>query len=67
MAIPMMTLALIVTALAAQFVPRFVGDFVEYRFSRMAPIVQALGFGVFLAAVQMFGPQGVAPFIYFQF
>jgi hypothetical protein len=66
-AVPAVVLVLIVGALAAQWMPSVVGNVVEYRFSRMAPIVQAVLFGVFLSLVQVLGPQGVAPFIYFQF
>ena len=39
----------------------------EWRASQLPPIVQGIGFGVFLMALDILGPQGVAPFIYFQF
>lgn len=67
MAITGVVAGLIVVSLAAQFMPRYVGDLAEYKFSRLAPIYQALAFGAFLSLVQVLGPQGVAPFIYFQF
>lgn len=66
-AVPFVVLVLILGSLVAQWMPSVVGNVVEYRFSRMAPIVQAVLFGVFLSLVQVLGPQGVAPFIYFQF
>ena len=35
--------------------------------SRLSPIVQAAAFGAFLVLVDLLGPPGIAPFIYFQF
>jgi D-alanyl-lipoteichoic acid acyltransferase DltB (MBOAT superfamily) len=58
---------LIVAALAAQFVPPRVGNLFEWRVSRTPPVVQALGFTLVLLACNFLGPEGVAPFIYFQF
>lgn len=62
-------LALIVIAgsIAAQYLPSKVGDTLEVGFSRWAPLAQALAFGLLLALIDVLGPQGVAPFIYFQF
>ncbi len=54
-------------ALAAQYLPSKVGDTLEVGFSRWTPLAQALGFGMLLALIDVLGPQGVAPFIYFQF
>ena len=50
-----------------QFVPRRIGDALEYRASQLPPIVMAVGIGVFLLVINLLGPQGVAPFIYFNF
>jgi hypothetical protein len=57
----------IVAGLAAQYVPTRVGLWAEWRVSRLPPIVQAIGFALVLLACNVLGPQGVAPFIYFQF
>ncbi|MEZ5372419.1 MAG: MBOAT family protein [Microthrixaceae bacterium] len=62
-----MVLLVIASALAAQYLPTKVGDTLEVGFSRWAPLAQALAFGLLLALVDVLGPQGVAPFIYFQF
>lgn len=59
-------LAILVT-IAAQYVPARVGDLMEIRASRLQPGVVAVGFAVFLVVVTLLGPEGVAPFIYFQF
>jgi len=53
--------------LGAQLLPPRVGLRLEWEVSRMPPIVQAVGFTLVLLAVDILGPQGVAPFIYFQF
>jgi alginate O-acetyltransferase complex protein AlgI len=53
--------------MVGQFVPRRLGDSLEYRASLLPPVVQAIGVGLFLLAINLLGPQGVAPFIYFDF
>lgn len=67
MAVTAIVVVLIIGSIVAQFVPTTVGDALEYRFSILPPIAQALLFAGFLALVQMLSPTGVAPFIYFQF
>ena len=57
----------IAVGMVGQFVPRRVGDRFEYRVSKLPPMVIAVGIGLWLVAINLFGPQGVAPFIYFQF
>lgn len=57
----------IAATLACQFIPRRVGLSLEYRASLLPPIAQGLGFAVLLLVIDILGPQGVAPFIYFQF
>jgi len=57
----------ILVGLGAQLLPPRVGLRLEWEVSRMPPIVQAVGFTLVLLAVDILGPQGVAPFIYFQF
>lgn len=62
-----LALLVIAGALAAQYLPSKVGDTLEVGFSRWTPLAQAVGFGMLLALIDVLGPQGVAPFIYFQF
>lgn len=62
-----MVVVVILAALAAQYLPPRVGHLFEWRVSQWPPIVQGLGFSLVLLMCDVFGPQGVAPFIYFQF
>ncbi len=57
----------IVVGLGAQLLPPRLGLRLEWEISRLPPIVQAIGFTMVLLVVDVLGPQGVAPFIYFQF
>jgi hypothetical protein len=50
-----------------QFVPRQLGDALEFRASKLPPAVLGVGVGLFLVIVNLLGPVGVAPFIYFAF
>jgi len=63
---PMVLLAIFV-GMIGQFIPRRIGDALEYRASQLPPIVMAVGIGIFLLVINLLGPQGVAPFIYFNF
>jgi D-alanyl-lipoteichoic acid acyltransferase DltB (MBOAT superfamily) len=60
-------LATIAAALAVQFIPRPVTRNVLADLSRLPAVAQAALFGAFLVLVDLLGPAGVAPFIYFQF
>ena len=57
----------IAAALAVQFVPRDVGRRLQVAFSSYSPMAQAAALAVALLLTDALGPQGVAPFIYFQF
>ena len=57
----------IAVGMAGQFVPRRIGDALEFRVSKLPPMAMALGVGLWLVIINLLGPQGVAPFIYFQF
>lgn len=57
----------IAVGMVGQFVPRRVGDALEYRASKLPPMLLAVGIGLWLVVINLLGPQGVAPFIYFQF
>ncbi|MHB1138053.1 MAG: MBOAT family O-acyltransferase, partial [Microthrixaceae bacterium] len=63
---PVVLLAVAV-GMIGQFVPQRLGDRFEYLASQLPPFVLAAGVGVFLLAINLLGPQGVAPFIYFDF
>ncbi len=62
-----LVLAVIVVGMVGQFVPTRVGDMLEFRASQLPPLLLGAGVGVFLVVVNLLGPVGVAPFIYFQF
>ncbi|NLV54688.1 MAG: MBOAT family protein [Acidimicrobiales bacterium] len=66
-AVTPMLVFVVVAMVAAQFVPSEAVDRVQVVFSRSAPIVQALALAIGLLLVDALGPEGVAPFIYFQF
>jgi D-alanyl-lipoteichoic acid acyltransferase DltB (MBOAT superfamily) len=59
--------AVVLGAILVQYVPKGLGLGVQRVFGRMAPAVQAVALGACLFAITVLGPQGVAPFIYFQF
>lgn len=59
--------ALIAGAIAIQFVPSDVGLQMQAAFSRLGPVPQAVTLALALFVIDTLGPQGVAPFIYFQF
>lgn len=54
-------------ALLFQFLPKDAVRRFEVVFSRLAPAMQAASLGVGLVLIDALGPEGVAPFIYFQF
>ena len=60
-------MATIVIMLASQFVPPRIPADVTERFSQLAPVLQMLALGVGIVVVDALGPEGIAPFIYFQF
>jgi alginate O-acetyltransferase complex protein AlgI len=67
---PLVTLPVLITiaaSLAVQYVPRVFTKNLMGDISRLSPLVQAAAFGAFLVLVDILGPPGIAPFIYFQF
>ncbi len=54
-------------ALAVQFVPDRAAGWARRNLASANPLAQVAVLASFLTAVAAFGPQGVAPFIYFQF
>jgi hypothetical protein len=63
---PTVLLALFV-GLFSQFLPERLGDALEFKASQLPPLLIAVGVGLWLVVINLLGPQGVAPFIYFQF
>ncbi len=57
----------IVGMLALQYLPHRPADLLQERVARMHPAAMGLVFGLALFFIATMGPQGVAPFIYFQF
>ncbi|MCD9623509.1 MBOAT family O-acyltransferase [Rhabdothermincola salaria] len=62
-----LVLVTVVLSLASQFVPPRVAERGEQVFSKLAPLAQAAILAVGLVVIDALGPEGVAPFIYFQF
>ncbi len=58
---------IIAGALLLQLAPRGLGDGLRSRLSQQHPVGQGAMLGAWLALVVALGPQGVSPFIYFQF
>jgi alginate O-acetyltransferase complex protein AlgI len=62
-----MVVAVVAAMLAAQLVPRRVVTTLQVGFSRWPIVAQGLALAGVLTCIDVLGPQGVAPFIYFQF
>jgi D-alanyl-lipoteichoic acid acyltransferase DltB (MBOAT superfamily) len=58
---------IIAGALAMQFAPRDLGRRLQVAFASYSPLVQGASLALVLLVADALGPQGVAPFIYFQF
>lgn len=57
----------VVCALLAQMLSRQALANAQTQLSRLPAWALAVGFGIWMLVVDQFGPEGVAPFIYFQF
>ena len=66
-AITPLLLFVIAGSIAAQFLPAKLSVSLHGSFSRLAPVAQAATLAIGLVAIDTLGPEGVAPFIYFQF
>lgn len=66
-AVTPMLLFVIALMIASQFVPTDWVDKGQAAFSRTVPAVQAVALAVALLLIDALGPEGVPPFIYFQF
>lgn len=65
--VTMTLVALITVSIAAQFVPETAMTRIRSEFSRANPIIQIAILAFALTTIDAFGPEGVDPFIYFQF
>ena len=65
--ISVLLVAVVVGMIATQLVPARLGAGLGDRFAAMPVVVQSLSLALVLTAIDVFGPVGVAPFIYFQF
>jgi len=63
----LVAVALILGALAAQIMPSNIGQWLFTQYARITPTVQSATIGAWVFLVASLGPEGVAPFIYFQF
>jgi alginate O-acetyltransferase complex protein AlgI len=63
---PLLVLAIAV-GIGLQFLPRGAGERVVAGFTHLRPALQGVAVGVVLFVITAMGPQGVAPFIYYQF
>jgi hypothetical protein len=60
-------LAAIAVGIGSQYLPRHLPLALMARFSRLPVPAQAVVLSLALLAIHAMGPEGVAPFIYFQF
>jgi len=60
-------ITLVAAALAMQFFPRMLSEKTDATFDRCNVVTQGLIFGLGVLLIDALGPDGVAPFIYFQF
>ncbi len=65
--VSLLLVAVVVAMVASQLVPQRYGAESQRRFGEMPIYVQGLTLALLLTAIDVFGPEGVAPFIYFQF
>ncbi|MEZ5228804.1 MAG: MBOAT family O-acyltransferase [Acidimicrobiales bacterium] len=65
--VTVLLVAVIAVMVASQLMPPRLGDQTQRQFGTMPVYVQGLSLALLLTAIDVFGPEGVAPFIYFQF
>jgi len=65
--VSVLLLVVVIGSVASQFVPTRIPEKAEVWFGRLAPVVQMAALAVGLVLVDALGPEGIAPFIYFQF
>lgn len=65
--VSLLLIAVVALSIASQFVPPRFPQRVEVWFSALAPALQVAALAGGLVLVDALGPEGIAPFIYFQF
>lgn len=65
--VSVLLIVVVLLSLASQFVPPRIPARAEVRFARLAPVLQIAALAAGLVLIDALGPEGVAPFIYFQF
>ncbi len=65
--VSLLLIVVIVASIASQFVPPRIPARAEVWFATWAPALQAAALAAGLVLVDALGPEGIAPFIYFQF
>jgi len=65
--VSLLLIAVIAGTIGLQWLPRVTSTQAQLVFSRMGPAVQGVVLALALFVITTLGPQGVAPFIYFQF
>ena len=58
---------LVVVGLGIHFIPPKWSEAAQTAFGRMPLVAQGAALGLFLVLLSVMAPEGVAPFIYFQF
>ncbi|MEX1279834.1 MAG: MBOAT family protein [Acidimicrobiia bacterium] len=66
-AVTPLVLALVVGSIAVQYIPHGARLRLREGFARLSPVGMTAALGLFLLVLDALGPEGVAPFIYFQF
>ncbi len=65
--VSLLLVATIVAMLLSQMAPQWIGAQTQRQFGALPLYAQGLSLALLLTAIDVFGPEGVAPFIYFQF
>lgn len=65
--VSLLLVAVLVVMLISQLAPARIAVETQRRFGRLPLYAQGLSLALLLTAIDVFGPEGVAPFIYFQF
>lgn len=65
--VSILLIVVVLASIASQFVPTKYPEIAENWFSRLAPVIQIAALAGGLVMIDALGPEGIAPFIYFQF
>jgi D-alanyl-lipoteichoic acid acyltransferase DltB (MBOAT superfamily) len=65
--VTLLVIATVLAAIASQLVPKAMAARAASRFGHLAPVGQGVALAAGLTVIDVLGPDGVAPFIYFRF